>query len=357
MKQQPGVVSMMSALMVSVLMIVASMGLVVYISSSTQQGSDDELSMRAYAAAQGGVEWAYNQVLNGNLTGFPNCTGTQQNNNLYTLGAASASASFQNTITCLRITNSSTATRGNFNAQSDSTQATIYGAVKYIRVEWLAKPDEGGATIPDCNGCSSQLPANDGATPPAIELTIVNYTGDASTVNASTIKVRNVVLLPDDDTTTWLSNYSKATIRCNSTGEFRCDTGDPAINGGIFNVCANSTTPGDCPGENPAGTVTVVYARALYLNNTNSNVGYQLQFYNSANALLTVPSSNTTIDVTARSGPVYRRVVAMIPRDLVPGGLNYVLFSDTDICKAFTVADPAAGLPSPVSNTGGCPYP
>jgi hypothetical protein len=110
---------------------------------------------------------------------------------------------------------------------------------------------------------------------------------------------------------------------------------------------------GDCTtNANLTGHVVVVYARALYLNQTNPSVSYKLQFINSSGTVMSVPSSNTTIDVTARSGPVYRRVVAKVPNNTVPAGLNYVIFSDTNICKAFIV--PSSGNPS---DTGGCGYP
>src|SRR5436190_343797 len=100
MKSQRGVISMISALMVSVLVIIVAMGLIVYINSSAQQGSDDELSLRAYAAAQGGVEWAYNQILQNPNTTFPNCTAANTANpNLFNFGASSAPNDFQNAIT------------------------------------------------------------------------------------------------------------------------------------------------------------------------------------------------------------------------------------------------------------------
>lgn len=362
MKQQPGVVSMMSALMVSVLMIVVSMGLIVYINSSTQQGSDNELSLRAYAAAEGGVEWAYQQILAGTPPSPTNC-GDLNTNQLYTLGASSTTLSFQNAITCMKVYNTSTQLTGSFSLAGpiNSTQATIYNAanpVKTVRVQWLKSADyKGGTGLPAVN-YNGPLPANDTNTPPAIELTIVNYTGTGPTSptidTTKAISVRNVVLLADNGTTyaspTWIPSgqFSKAAINCNNTGGYLCDTGNP---GGSFSVCANVS--GDCTAATPpVGSVTAVYARAMYLNGiSSSNVSYQLQFYDATNNLLSVPSSNTTIDVTARSGPVYRRVVAQVPNGNVPAGLNYVIFSDTNICKAFQVPDPATGIVPT-----GCPF-
>lgn len=72
---------------------------------------------------------------------------------------------------------------------------------------------------------------------------------------------------------------------------------------------------------------------------------YRLTFFNnngagSGGVPVPVPDQYATIDVTARSGPVYRRVIQKVRINSgVVSGLDYVLFSDTDICKDFFVRD------------------
>jgi hypothetical protein len=70
---------------------------------------------------------------------------------------------------------------------------------------------------------------------------------------------------------------------------------------------------------------------------------------NGGGAVVTVPDGTATIDVTARAGQTYRRVISKLPLNpSASAGLNYVMYSDTDICKNFEVIDNVA--------QPGCPY-
>jgi len=74
-----------------------------------------------------------------------------------------------------------------------------------------------------------------------------------------------------------------------------------------------------------------------------------MTFLNGA-SVVTVPDGTATIDVTAKAGQTFRRVISKLPiNGGAAGGLNYVMYSDTNICKAFDVMN---NLPS----TDGCNY-
>ena len=67
------------------------------------------------------------------------------------------------------------------------------------------------------------------------------------------------------------------------------------------------------------------------------------------NFIVPVSDGTATIDVTAKTGQTYRRVVSKLPLSGVAAGeLNYVMYSDTNICKDFDVINNVA--------QAGCPY-
>lgn len=70
-----------------------------------------------------------------------------------------------------------------------------------------------------------------------------------------------------------------------------------------------------------------------------SGTHYKLTFLNSGSPVA-VDQKFVTIDVTAKDNDAFRRVVLQVPNKAAPGsGLDYVLFSDTDICKNLAVRD------------------
>ena len=66
--------------------------------------------------------------------------------------------------------------------------------------------------------------------------------------------------------------------------------------------------------------------------------------------IVKVPDGTATIDVTARAGQTYRRVISKLPiNGGASNGLNYVMYSDTNICKGFNVMNNLA-------TSDGCNY-
>jgi hypothetical protein len=74
-----------------------------------------------------------------------------------------------------------------------------------------------------------------------------------------------------------------------------------------------------------------------------------MTFIDAAGNVVPVPDGTATIDVTAKAGQTYRRVISKLPLSRgAEAGLNYVIYSDTNVCKNFTVLDNVA----PAPNTG-----
>jgi hypothetical protein len=79
----------------------------------------------------------------------------------------------------------------------------------------------------------------------------------------------------------------------------------------------------------------VLSIRSRY-NYNNAPVSYQLEFVDSSGQKISVNTQNTIIDVTARSGQSYRRLIAQLNSGPgTPGQINYVLYGDQNICKNF----------------------
>jgi hypothetical protein len=80
---------------------------------------------------------------------------------------------------------------------------------------------------------------------------------------------------------------------------------------------------------------------------------YRVRFFASPTAIgqhIDVPDGTATIDVTAKAGQTYRRVISKLPLGQgASAGLNYVMYSDGNVCKNFDVLDNNA--------SSGCPYP
>jgi hypothetical protein len=71
----------------------------------------------------------------------------------------------------------------------------------------------------------------------------------------------------------------------------------------------------------------------LVRGTANSKVSYRLTFLDSAGNAVQVPTGVTTIDVTARSGPFTRRVIAAVGNTNAEVQFNYLLYGDRDVCK------------------------
>jgi hypothetical protein len=77
----------------------------------------------------------------------------------------------------------------------------------------------------------------------------------------------------------------------------------------------------------------------LVLKTRYNSARYRVSVLGDGNVPLAIPGAMYTIDVTARAGETFRRIQTSFPiGETSPTslpGLDYVLYSDTDICKSF----------------------
>lgn len=326
MQNHRGIISMITTIMISILLITMAIGLIALLSGSLQQASDNELSLRAEAAAEGGVEWAIAWMI-----AHPGYTNT----NCATTPAGVATFSGfggvpPNKITCLLVNNTTNHPNGTLDANTASQITVAAGSgLKSIRLSWI-----NNGTQPSANFPIGPLPGS--WFWPAMELTIVNYTVGGGNINPGTIRIQNVLAVPNLSAG---GGGNKILGNCGTAaGGYAC----------------NATFAVNPPVNGNEGTI--VSLRAKYLNGTTQNVGYQIQFLDSSGNPINVPGQFATIDVTARAGSVYRRIIAQAPigSNAVPANLNYVLFGDQNICKQFSLYKNGANY---IFQPGLCPLP
>ncbi|HEY6737132.1 MAG TPA: hypothetical protein VI322_05440 [Candidatus Saccharimonadia bacterium] len=337
---EAGYVSLLTAILISLLLLTITMSMVVLEVAQLRKASDSEQSLKAYYTAEAGVEDAVNRVLSGAVTSDQNCSNAAGN----PLGGAS-----QNTFdsagaagwTCQQISFSG-APQGKLD-QPDVAKTVDPGASLFSSVvlEW----DQSAGTLAD-NAPLGLLPTqaayNSAPFMPPVEMTVIRYptgqvrtndicTGSQTPSNSSClVLLQNALFVP----------------------------GGPAAGGTVaFNDGFSSGGPyqGNCQNgrtSNPYYSATPYrcYIRLTgfagsgnYMFRLRSKYGassYRMTFYNPAGNVVAVPDGTATVDVTARAGDTFRRTITKVPiTNNQASGLNYVVFSDSGVCKTFEVVD------------------
>lgn len=338
--RQSGFVSLLTAILVSLLLIVITLSMVVLEVAQLRKASDSEQSMRAFYTAEAGVEDAVNKVLNNGLTTDQKCSDSSGN----PLGGASQDLDYdtagQAGWTCQQIAFSGAPT-GRLDQANVATTVDPGAAPNYdaVLVEWdqsSGLSDTAPAVLP------SQADYDLARFMPPLELTIIRYpqatvkaseicTGaqtPANTGNACKVLMQNAVLMPRGSAASGDLAYNDGLAVGAGPYAANCQTGR------ISNPYYASTTyhcykmlTGFAPGNNYLFRLKSLYGASAY----------RLTFYNGVNKVA-VPDGTATIDVTARAGDTYRRTITKVPvQNGTASGLDYVIFADTGVCKTFDV--------------------
>jgi hypothetical protein len=360
-RSQSGLVSMVTALMVSILLILLATALVGLVTGTQQQASDSELTLRAYASAEGGIEWAYDMIKNGGLGGnWLDCDGPTRLTNVFSgLGdfsyGGSTADTADNRLTCLRVFSTSDVTKGVLNfAPGDGgnpdavnivvANSALLSTISSIELSWILG-SSGNEQYPNSDpNLLAALPSSLNAA--GMEFTVVHYPVDASSnVDTGNINIRNVLFLPSNASTSQQGSEPKFKGGCVPNPGYAC------------RAVIDAKCDG-CVGSN-SNDVFIIQLRPKYLTRTNSAVSYQVRFLDAAGNPIQVPTGYTNIDAIARSGSFYRRIEAQIPQGPpgVLGQLNYVLYSDRDICKRFSLHREGANFKSTLGSENDlCPF-
>lgn len=306
-----GMVSLMTAVIISILLVVIVISMIGLMLQEARQASDSNESIVAYYAADAGAEDALLAVktalntpggmaaLAANQSNCTTQTTANSNNSLYT---------------CQRIVLNKNILTGTLDKekslQIDLGGLSLANCPCQLQISWNLSGSGGTNFNPPAFMTGSNWGAN--GYPAVMEESVVSYPIGGSFMPASV-------------------GYGEAVIR-------------PSTGGGAGSNVSNNPVLGHCSAAstyNCSVTLSgflpildyVVRIRPRYVGTQ-----YQVQYLDKFGRQIAIPDQYATIDVTAKSGNVYRRVIENVKiRAGALDGLDYVLFSDTNICKDYRV--------------------
>ena len=321
------------------LLLVITVSLVSVQALQLRKSSDSEQTLRAYYAAEAGVEDAVSRVLSGQIT--PTTYNNQCNTPATFAAGTVYDAPGAATWTCQIVIFSGNPTGKLDRPDSAKTVDPGNAAYRSVIVEWNQSSNAAASyTNPASSLTTGNFPsaAAYSANPfvPPLEMSILRYPTGAFAARdvATATDLQNIVLVPAGAVSSPKIRYPQGL----GAGPDAADCGQTSR---IYNVGSQSLT-----GYNCYAVITGFRNTQNYLFRLRSRYdasAYRMTFMSGPNgngATVAVPDGTATIDVTAKAGDTFRRIISKLP--LVKGAepsLNYVIYSDTNICKNFTVTD------------------
>lgn len=318
-----GAVALITAMVVSILLLITTSGMVALTLKSLKGSTDGAQSTKAYYAAEGGLEEALLKIRN--KMPADDCSGSTN----------TAQSAKDGVVTCTKVTPSSTNVEGKMPADG-SVQIDLSGVanINTITVEW---------TTPE------GITYNSASIPPYIDGVGVSdfvKRGTDWLNTAPAVMEMGIVEFPEGGLKVTDVKYQQATFAPKSA-----KAGDPSANfNGLGFYAYNDANALSKPIVTPcnktgiyqclaaAGSVDASKRYMLRLKTRYNGARYRVSVLGAGNVPLTIPGAMYTVDVTARAGETFRRIQTSFSTDDTNkslDGLDYVLYSDTDICKSF----------------------
>lgn len=359
-KNQQGIVALLSVILVSILLMVIALSTTILMNGELKQAADYDNGVKAYYAVEAGIEDALLKIKTTPGTDQPTCT--DSGTSLDLAGAVK--------YTCQLITRNTNTVSQSLNPE-EAVQVDTGGKIfQTVVLRWnsLGGSLEAGQTgncPPNINDWSTGAAwKNTNKWPGPLELTTINYAGTVDA--ASSPAPYTLVLRPNS-------------VGIQGTPKAFNDTASPPVDvkciSGIYDNVTKSTAGGYqyvliISGFSGSSTNNYI----LRLRPRYVGTDFRMEFYNCASPLQPAPSGVTTgwnfppdstcprvqvadqtitIDVTAKAGSIFRRGIVKVPITAgVARGLDFSLFSQTDICKNFSI-NPISGA----AEDGACPVP
>jgi len=344
MRNERGFVSLLTTIMLSLLLLVITLSLVSLEALQLRKSEDSEQTLRAYYAAEAGIEEGAAKVLSGLVTATT--TPPQTDCNLPAAKNPNYDATGAAGWTCQMITFSGAPTGILKDPDAAKTIDPLSAVYDSVVIEWNQ------SNVTDFLRYSVPL----GTLPPAVgygyyaappmEVAIVQYPIANFAASDPNLKLSNALIVPHGAAGGVIpySTISSSSLRYNGN----CAPGDTrfGIAGGLI-AASHYNCWAQIKGLGGAG----LYHYLFRLRSRYMPTSYKVTFFSSGGAQVSVPDGTATIDVTAKAGQTYRRVISKLPiNGGAASGLNYVMYSDTDICKNFDVMHNLPHTPSV------CPY-
>ena len=336
--KERGAVALITAMIVSILLLITTSGMVALTLKSLKGSTDGAQSTKAYYAAEGGLEETLLKLKN-DRSYRGDCQGSSNTTQSATDGV----------VTCIKVTPAPNQIQGTLNSADDSVQIDLSGVagVSTIAVEW--GPPTGitynPVSIPkyiDPSGASN-FPAKGSnwpsSAPAVLEAAAVEFPSDPE-FSISQVNFYQATLAPKSIRT---SDPSYSIKQSNGTATSSIANFYKYNDGNVLNkpfvVACRESAPYQCKAS--AYGISGSNRYMLRLKSRYNGAAYRISVYDANNAPLAIPGSMYVVDVTARAGDTFRRIQTSFPVDQPSPtglkGLDYVLYSDTDICKSFEV--------------------
>ncbi len=329
-----GFVSLFTCILISLLLLVVTLSMVSLEALQLRKAEDSEQTLRAYYAAEAGVEDAVSKVLSRAVTTDQGCSA----NLGYDIPGAAG-------WTCQQISFSGTPF-GRLDTP-DVTQTVDPGttAVAYnsVILEWNQSTNTSASyfNMDLSSGFPTQAVGAASYAPP-VEVAIVEYPPGGFAAGDVRVKLQNAVIAPGGARTQAAATVDYGSLKNHGPWQGDCRPLPRTNPWGGSNYNCYAVMTGFNPSDNYIFRLRSRYAASAY----------RLTFKTGQNGngtVVAVPDGTATIDVTAKAGQTYRRVVTKLPLSSgASGRLNYVIYADGDVCKNFDVIDEVA--------QAGCPY-
>ncbi|HVQ43629.1 MAG TPA: hypothetical protein VMT30_01555 [Candidatus Saccharimonadia bacterium] len=344
-QSENGFVSLLTCIMLSLLLLVITISMASLQSLQLRKAEDSEQTLRAYYSAEAGVEDAVSKVLSKTIA-----QGVGDNTcNASTGFDASGAAEW----TCQYVSFSGNPTGKLDHPDSAKTVDPLNVPYQSVIIEWNQSTNIAAAfhNRPALLGGTFPTAAAYASSPfdPPLELAVLEYPSGGFGSNQVCTRpgvpagcqalLQNLVLVPEGGA---VSTVAYGTL-----------LGHGPWNGNCGNL-GRTYSPGGLTltGYNCYAVLTGLSAAKNYLFRLRSRYAassYRMTFRSGPNgtgATVTVPDGTATIDVTARAGQTFRRVISKLPLNKSAASmLNFVIYSDTDVCKNFDVIDNVPSAP------------
>jgi hypothetical protein len=336
---EQGVVSLIASIIIGIMLIIITISGLVLMSAETRQATDFDQSVKAYFAAESGVEDALAEIkrrldLGDNLATIL-AGGTDECDNF--LGDPDLSGDTSVSYTCQIVEMDDNEINGVAQVE-ESFQVDLTGTTfNTLEVHW----NQQGIDASTLGGIPTSFPSNSPVNnwldfPAVMELRIIAY--PSGSFNAGQIESDVVILKPHNS-----ASPPAGTFNVNA----------PPTNPAFKNILCTPAAPGsyNCSiritGFDDSNFHYIARIKPKYYR---GNTHYSIRAFQGGNPA-SIPNGQLAIDVTAKAGDAFRRVRVQIPVGQQPDSvLDYVILTDEDICKFFSVSQ----ITNTASSETGC---
>lgn len=324
--KERGAVALITAMIVSILLLITTSGMVAVTLKSLKGSTDGAQSTKAYYAAEGGLEEALLKIRNNKAA--DDCGGS----------ANTPESAKDGVVTCTKVSQEPNNIIGSVPADSSvQIDLSAVANVRAIQIEWGVPENvtySSTSIPPYLDGAgNSQFPKRDvwpNTAPAVVEMGIVEF--PAGTLSIGDVKYQQATLVP--------KSIKAGDRTANFNGGGIADyTNSSDFSKPVVTSCKQSGTY-QCLAV--VGNVDTSKRYMLRLKTRYNGMQYRISVNDGSNKPLAIPGAVYTVDVTARAGDTFRRVKTSFPINgstspTSTDGLDYVLYSDTNICKSFEV--------------------